>query len=612
MCGIAGLLGRPARESEIAAGLAAIAHRGPDGSGVHRDGDVCLLHTRLSIIDLSDRARQPMTDPGTGVVVIFNGEIYNYRELRREFDPAAFFSESDTEVLLRIYLRDGIAGVRRLRGMFAFAIWDPRTRTAHLARDRLGIKPLHYAVGDGGLAFGSEIKAVLAFSGRARLNLSVLRDYLEEGHLARGADTFFAGVRTIDPGTVVTVAGADVAVERYWTPSEAPAREPSNDVEEEAWNLLVETARLHMISDVPVGICLSAGFDSQFIARLLAHIGVEEIEAFTWSFDDPDYDEARRIATTSFPMKFRHHPVVLRPEDVIPTLLEATRFYEVPLGGVGTVGHFRIMQRARGTDVRVVLAGYGSDEIFAGYHYYYFCRFRDLLERGETDRLAAELAAFERIYGVRLVPGSPEFERSVKAASENRAAPDGTAISGNAFLGSALRDAPPTPPAAATGREETGHLRRRMLGDLTTEKLNKQVWYDDRGSMAWGIESRVPFLDHRLVEWTRALPDEWLIRDGVNKFLPKRLLKRFCGVDRGDTPKQYVSNPQREWLKGPLFAPACDLLRDGALAQSGLVDMPAFLGAYENYARAAELGNSFFVWKMIAAETLMRSFFATA
>jgi len=614
MCGIAGLIGREAREPELTAALAAIAHRGPDGTGVFRAEGACLLHTRLSVIDLSDRARQPMTDSASGVTIILNGEIYNYKELRKGLDQSAFFSDSDTEVLLRLYLRDGIDAVSELRGMFAFAIWDPRTRTTHLARDRLGIKPLFYARDDGAVAFGSEIKAVAAFSARPKLNLPMVLDYLEDGRVAHTSETFFQGVEALPPGSVATVSGEGFSIAKYWmmpAASQSPERDADADtIEREGWRLLNEVTALHMISDVPIGVSLSAGFDSQFVARLLSHVGCPEIDAFTWGFEDATYDESRLIAKNSFGLNFRHHPVIIRAEDVIPSLLEASPFFEIPLGGVGTIGQFRVMQTAREQGVPVVLSGHGSDEIFGGYHYYYMCRFHDLWDRGRLAELDTELAAFAHIFGQTLKAGSPEFTRVVLNRGNGRLAPDGSAMSGNAHLGRRLSElVRPMPSVVPGAAAQGGHLRRRMIGDLKAEKASKQLWYDDRSSMAFGIETRVPFFDHRLVEWAFSLPESFFIRDGVNKFLPKQLMKRFCGIEFPQPQKHYVSNPQREWLKGPLFDSVCSFVKGGTLDENKIIDMPRFIDSYRTYTQAPELGNSFFVWKVVALEAFVRTCF---
>jgi len=609
MCGLAGVAGGHPDDLTLNAALRAIAHRGPDGSGIHRDGDICLVHTRLSIIDPSTLGAQPMIDRATGVAIVLNGEIYNYRELKRQLPADDFVGQSDTEVLLRLFLRDGIDCVRQLRGMFAFAVWDPRSGELHLARDRFGIKPLFVARHDGTLLFGSEVKALLALGVPTRLNLAMVRDYLVSGRMAHTTATMFEGIEMVTAGQIATWKDGQIETRDYWSPwSPVPAHSPA-DVEAEAWDILCETARLHMISDVPIGISLSAGLDSQFIVHLLAAIGQKDVHAFTWGFDEGEYDEARRVRETKFALRVHEHPVILRPGDVISSLEEAIPFYEAPLGGVGTIGQFRIMQQARLNGVRVMLTGEGSDEIFSGYRYYYYSYFRDLAERGETRRLQSELEDFAQTQGERLIPGTEAFERKVLGGGTLRLAPDGTTLEADAFLGPALSSLPITPlPEPPAGLAFT-HLERAMLSDLARDKVSKQLWYDDRCSMAWGVEARVPFLDHKLFEWVRGLPEGWLIKDGVSKRLPKQLLRRFCNIDPGSTIKHYVSNPQREWLKGPLFHQIRALLADGILHQTGLVNMPAMLKAYDAYAAQAELGNSFFVWKMLNMELMLRAFF---
>jgi len=622
MCGIAGFLGARASEAAKAAALASIAHRGPDDEGVYQDGSVCLLHRRLSILDVTDRGHQPMVDPDTGVAIVFNGEIYNFRELKAKHGDAGYRTGSDTEVVLRLYIERGLDCVEELRGMFAIAIWDPRNQKLHLIRDRFGIKPVYWHMGSNGIAFGSEIKALLALGVKARLDYETVYDYLAHGLLAHSPRTFFQGVEALPPGSILTCSVGSAPTRRiYWSPTDHVASSPQTnqgqDSEAALWDMFREVLDMHMVSDVPVGLTLSSGLDSTFLLHVLAANGQKEMDAFTYGFADAAYDEIRRIDLQSLPLSIRHHTLTLQPEDTIGALERAVSIFETPIGGVGTLGLYRVLELAPQRGIKVVLAGEGSDEAFGGYRYYGFSRLRDLYERGDP-RLSAESAAFSKVQGQSIIPGTAEFEKHVLQSDAAVWAPDGTLLAGEAFLGPALANCRPEdswqraqdwfPPIPAG----VSHFRSALLRDLYVQKIPKLLWFQDRVSMAWGVESRVPFLDHKLFEFIGSLDDDWLIRDGVSKFALKRLYERYCHLDHSETRKHFVSTPQREWIRGPLAEQIKALVRDGELVRAGLIDLRRFERQYDEYCASADLGNSFFIWKVLNLELLLRTFFATA
>jgi asparagine synthase (glutamine-hydrolysing) len=612
MCGIAGTLSKTPRPANTEDARKTIEHRGPDASGIYQDEHVSLIHTRLSIIDLSSGGAQPMKDEKTGVVIAYNGEIYNYRELRAQLRGETFLGQSDTEVILRLYLRYGTACAGMLRGMFAFAIWDPRSLVLHLCRDRFGIKPFFYLQDGDTFSFSSEIKGLLALGARVALNRQMVYDYLKYGRTAHTADTFFHPVRALEPGTVLSVRDGRIEKTKYWSlRAEPPEKEP-REVEEALWALLQETVRLHLVSDVPVGISLSSGVDSQSIVRTLAQIGEGEFHTFTFGYDEPEYDEIIRVQKTRFSLPLTQHYLRVRPEDMLQDLRRAIRYFEVPLGGLGTLSAYRLMQVTREVGIKVLLSGEGADETFGGYRYYYYAYFRDLYESGQMEKLERELEAFTRTNGERLAIGSDEFRSQVLDDTAMVRAPDGTSLGGNEFTGPDLVEAvEKEAPSFRKGRQ-FDHLRRAMLRDLVELKIPKLLWFQDRASMAWGIETRVPFLDHKLVEFVYGLSKDWIIRDGISKYIFKKVMQHFGGVDYSQSVKHYVATPQREWLKGPLFGPINRFMDGGCLAQSRLIDYAGWKRAYADYAESPELGDSFFVWKMINLEALLREFFGGA
>ena len=611
MCGIAGIVGREVSDAVLGRAAATIAHRGPDASRIYRSGSTGFVHTRLSVIDLSSAADQPMTDPETGVTVVYNGEIYNFRELREQIGPATFTSRSDTEVILRLYLRFGIKSTAQLRGMFTFAIWDPRSASLHLSRDRFGIKPLYIHLDNGILSFASEAKALFALGVPSRFNPRMIADYLMTGRMAHTAGTFFDNIESFPPGTIMSFRDGKISTFRYWSTdrlskSVAPGGS-DDDIEVDLWECVVDTVERHLISDVPVGVSLSSGLDSQFIMHVLRHSGRDDLHAFTFGFDEIEYDEIRRTDSAGFPKSVTRHNRVIRPEEMLPAIEKAMRFYEAPLGGLGSLGAFLLMETPRQQGIPVVLSGEGSDETFGGYKYYYDAYFRDLYEAGDHDTLRHELAAYATAMGELPVdPGSSEFLQRFVYESDSLKAPDGTTLGGKAFLSPEFVESMEISASEPFGAGS--HLRSTMLRDLYQQKLPKLLWFQDRASMAWGVETRVPFVDHELIEKSYCLTDRWMIRDGEAKYLPKRFLRRFCNVETQRSVKHFVAVPQREWIKDALFDDINSYLNDGMLAQSGLIDYDAFRTAYAEYAAQGDLGNSFFVWKMINLEAMLRAF----
>jgi len=608
MCGIAGSAGFQPSFEQLKAARDAIAHRGPDHQGIHTDGAISLVHTRLSVIDNSDAGNQPMVDKSSGVTLVYNGEIYNFQDLRQDIGPDKFIGHSDTEVILRLYLREGIDCIKKLRGMFALAIWDPRSSELHLARDRLGIKPLMYYWRDGKFAFASEAKSLFALGIECELNLAALKDYLESGRVVHDTKSFFAGIDLVPAGTTMTYRDGKLSSTVFWSAYDMldqPA--PEGDIEEQAWELILDVVQRHLVSDVPVGISLSSGLDSQFLLHILSHLGHKEVDAFTYGFEEEIYDEVRRSERTDFPIRIHRHALRIRPETMIQDLETATRFYEVPIMGLGAMSGLNLMALPREKNVPVMISGEGADEAFCGYDHYFNFLCRELFQTGRHAELSEQLEGYARLTGeTSMQPEDQEFKRRILGITGELRASDGTSLSGDAFLGKPLIDLSNS--VASVPANNPQDLRSAMLLDMTSQKLPKVTWFHDRNSMASGVETRVPFLDHVLMEFAYRLPNEWLIRKGSAKYLAKRLLQRFCGVNETKTVKHFVAHPQREWLKYNLFEEINAYLDDGILAQSDYINYPAFKDAYAKYAQQAELGNSFFVWKMLSVETFFRSF----
>jgi asparagine synthase (glutamine-hydrolysing) len=559
MCGIAGIFGADA--SGLESMVAALIHRGPDGRGIHRDGDAALGHTRLSIIDLSDCGLQPMSDPTGRWWIVFNGEIYNYLELRSALSRD-FRTRTDTEVLLAAYATWGPACLERLLGMFAFLVWDAHERRLFAARDRFGVKPLYFHEQGGALRIASEIKALHAAGVPARPDASAWASYLAHGVQDHSEGTFWESVRALPGGCFLTWKDGRTSISRWYDLAERVGAEPDlrtdGEVREEYRALLEESVRLRFRSDVPVGINLSGGLDSSTLLGLVQQVqGPEsDIQAFTFVTGDPAYDELPWVEQM---LARTRHPLVvcsLSPKDV-PALAESVaRSEDEPFGGLPTLAYARLFERAREAGVIVLLDGQGMDEQWAGYDYY----------RTPVNGSAP------LIQGMQQSPVRPEC-----LAPELRAL---------AWRMSA--------PIAAPFPDK---LRNLQFRDICVTKIPRALRFNDRVSMRSSTELREPFLDHRLVELALRQPAERKIRDGQQKWLLRSLVAELLPKGVVEAPKRPLQTPQREWLRGPLREWATGQI-ERAL-ESGWLDADAVRREWRAYC-AGEGDNSFFVWQWIS------------
>lgn len=580
MCGILGMVGPVARGDDAAnamtRALARQHHRGPDGQGqwheaLGDDGAVRLGHNRLAIIDLSPGGRQPMTDVEGRYHLSLNGEIYNYRELRAELDGGyPFRTASDTEVLLAAWRRWGPACLERLIGMFAFLLWDRRTRTLHAVRDRFGVKPLyvhHHA--DGSASFASEIGTLHAMGIPREPAARAWARYLTHGTHDEGRATFWRGIERVPAGCRLRWRAGETAVYR-WYDLESRVGDQVDDTPVERVRdtyaaLLDDSVSLRFRADVPVGVNLSGGLDSSaLLASVHAARGADsDVRAFTFVCGDERYDELpwveRMLAHTRHPLDVCQ----LRPDEVPDLAASVATHQDEPYGGLPTLAYAKLFEHARARGIRVLLDGQGMDEQWAGYDYH-------------RDALAAADRRPEAIQGTRESPVRPScLTPELRARAGSRATtPDGAA----------------TPDA---------RLRDVLLRDLGQTKLPRALRFNDRVSMRASCELREPFLDHRLVELALRQPADRKIRDGEGKWLLRRLVTARLPTSTVEASKRALQTPQREWLRGPLAAWA-DATIEGAIRRwdGAWLDGNAVRDHWRRF-RGGEGDNSFFVWQWI-------------
>jgi asparagine synthase (glutamine-hydrolysing) len=594
MCGICGILelDRPPERATVERWLDELAHRGPDGRGVFADDGVCLGHLRLAIIDLSDAGLEPFASEDGRYQLIFNGEIYNYLELREELRAKGhrFHTATDTEVLLAGYREWGEACVERFNGMWAFALWDAAERRLFCSRDRFGVKPFYYRLDGERFAFASEPWVL----GAGAPNDAAVRDYLTQGHLDHGEETFFAGVRRLLPAHSLTFDRRGLRIARYWQLEPgAPPADPEAAVRE----AFLDAVRLQLRSDVPVGTCLSGGIDSSAIAVSVAAQGHEHQKTVTAYFEDAGFDERPFAQAVVAATGAEAHWISFTAEDLVANLPAIVQAQGEPFGSPSIGASWYVMREARRAGLTVMLDGQGGDEILAGYRASFGYRLSDLLRRGRLVEASRELAAFSARYGPRWA--------SVALVAPN--VPERVRLAARARLRGASSLVHPGFRADAVAPERNGavfpdRLRRQLHVLLTRQGLPELLRYEDRNSMAHSLEARVPFLDHKLVELAFSLDGGELIRRGETKSVLRRALADLLPpVVRERRDKLGFVTPVSRFLRGALGELAADVFASQAFEQRGYVDAAAARKRLAGH-RAGKLDAGFELWRVLNLE----------
>ena len=580
MCGIAGIVrwdGAPVPEHEIRDMCSAIVHRGPDDEGVYLGDGVALGMRRLSIIDL-EGGRQPISNEDGSVWIVFNGEIYNYRELRRDLEQRGhlFKTDSDTETIVHLYEEHGARCVERLRGMFAFAIWDERARQLLLARDRLGIKPLYYADRGNEIVFASELKPILQL---ARVPRAV--DWGAAHHLFTSLSTpssrsIVDGVAKLEPArtAVASRTSPRLRIEKYWdiqfTPNE---RASEGELVEQLRHLLTESVALHQISDVPVGAFLSGGIDSSAVVALMSRPAAGRLKTFSIGFAESAFDELPHARQVAAQFNTDHHDVVLNP-DVVQIVEDLTWYLDEPFGDTSAIPTYMVSKLAS-AHVKVVLSGDGGDELFAGYDKY-------VVEQRERrrDRIPAPLRAMASGVG-RLMPHGMtgrQFLRHLGLTGARRYL-DASAMLREDEMRRLFRldayDQMQRNVVLADPGQELSRYGDDWLAAVQYRDLHTYLPLDiltkvDRATMAHSLEARPPLLDHRLAEFAATIPAHYRLRGGTTKYLFKQAMRGILPDAIIDRQKHGFAVPMATWFRGELAEFARGLLLSQACRERGV------------------------------------------
>jgi asparagine synthase (glutamine-hydrolysing) len=582
ICGLASLDGASAPDREALERMnETLRHRGPDSDGIAIDGPVGLAMRRLSIIDLAG-GDQPIANEDGSAMVVQNGEIYNYRELRAGLERAGhrFSTRSDTEVLVHLYEERGPRFVSELRGMFGLALWDRSRRRLVLARDRFGIKPLYYRVESGTLSFGSELKALLRQPGFSReIDPDALEAFLAFNSIPAPL-TVFREARKLPAGHLLVWDGGEVAIERYAQPTPAPAAElrtePEEALAEELRERLADSVRAHLVADVPVGVMLSGGIDSCALAALAASETAEPINTFSIGFEESSFNELDRARLVAERFGTDHHELVVRPDavELLPSIVEA---FDEPFADSSALPTYLVAELAAGS-VKVALSGEGGDELFGGYYTYaadlLAPRLAPLarLARPIVERLpsssskvsldyrakrfvqAAHLPPLERHHGWKEI-FSPEARAELLVAGRHRG-----------------RDPLEIWRARYVETEGCDELARLQDVDLRVYLVDDLLVKTDRASMAHSLEARVPFLDPVVAELALALPRSAKVRGLAKKRLLRKALAPLLPREVVRGRKQGFSIPVAAWLRGELEPFAREALAPDVIARQGFFD----------------------------------------
>lgn len=568
MCGIAGIIGSDLSEADIHQMLQLQAHRGPDHTGIHFDtGFAAIGHNRLSIIDLSAKANEPFRDNSERYFLTFNGEIYNYRELRKELEHFYDFkTASDTEVLLAAYIKWGRECLQKFNGMFAFAIWDSQEKRLFAARDRFGVKPFYYTRKNGQFYFSSEIKALKAVTGNDQPNEKVWANYFSFGSYGMPQETFFKDIHQLPGGHFLDFYNDNLSIEGWYNFESNISMIKTDHSFEEAkeiyFELLKESIKLRFRADVPVAFNISGGADSSLLLALVNLFeDKRKINAYTFYTGDARYDELpwveKMIAGTQNPLD----KVKLSASEVPELSRIIGDLQDEPFGGIPTLAYSKIFRQAQKDGVKVLLDGQGMDEQWAGYDYYLS------QSTHQTIQGTGNVSAFKKEVL------SPDFAR--------------------------LAEKPVYP------EPFKNDLQNKQYRDLFYTKIPRALRFNDRISMAYSTELREPFLDHNLVEFAFSRPNEFKIRNGVQKYMLREILKPLVPSDISYTPKRPLQTPQREWLGNDLkdFVIAqLKSLRNSAF--SDWFDHNAIEREWKNYL-AGDNQSSFHIWQWVNAAMIL-------
>ena len=622
MCGIAGIINldkSPAEKRVLEGMIDVLRHRGPDDLGFYVNGPTGLAHARLSIIDLSADAHQPMPNEDSTLYIAHNGEIYNYVELKNELKGLghSFKSKSDTEVILHAYEEWGEGCLRRFNGMWAFTILDLKKNTLFCSRDRFGVKPFYYYADGKVFLFASEIKALLKHPAvKAQPNDGAIFNYLASGYgyMDISDETFFKNIRQLKAGHYIKVSLNDgkIIQKKYWNlePNKTHQAKKEADVCSDFYELFRDSINLRLRSDVSVGLSLSGGLDSSSIACVMAGLLKNgPFDTFSSCFEDKRYDERRFIEPVLARTGARSNLIFTKPENVLDEMDRIVWHQDEPYSTLSIFPQWHVMKLAREKGVKVLLTGQGGDETLGGYHKYYLYLFADLIHSLKWKEAAREMGIYRELGEEKALSGSiskilvshmtPDIVKKAFRAGGVKTAP--------AYLGKDFAACRSN--MVFTEKRFGSILNNDLYNALKISPLPSLLHIDDRSSMAHSVESRAPFLDYRLVEFLFSLGPEYKIRDGFTKYVLRQSLKGILPEEvRTRRDKMGFATPLEVWLKTALKDKVYGILSSKEFASRPYFEQGPALKAFKDFTEGRPGVSHYTIWSWVNLELWHRKF----
>jgi asparagine synthase (glutamine-hydrolysing) len=596
------------------------SHRGPDDSGVFVSGHAGLSHVRLSIIDLSKDAAQPMVNDDSSVIIVHNGEIYNYLEIKDELKRlgCSFKSKSDTEVILRSYEEWGEGCLKRFNGMWSFAILDLKKKLLFCSRDRFGVKPFYYYTNKDVFVFSSEIKSLLRHPAVKREpNDSSIYNYLVSGYgyMDISDDTFFKGVKQLKPAHYMKISLEDGAStqHRFWdiNPDKKTAHMKEEEVYKKFLDLFRDSVKLRLRSDVPLGVSLSGGLDSSSIACVAKDfLGDAEIQTFSSCFEDARYDERQFIKPVLEKTGAKAHFVFTKPENLFDEIEEIIWHQDEPYSTLSIFPQWYVMKLAREKGVKVLLSGQGGDETLGGYHKYFYYLFADLISSMKWGRASEEIGLYKALKGknngvfkpvakILISNAAPSFVKEAVKLSSVAACPS--------YLNNDFNSA--SAKKINIEKRFQSILNNDLYNAMKISPLPSLLHIDDRSSMAHSVESRSPFLDYRLVEYLFSLGPEFKIRNGITKFVLRQSMKGILPEEvRTRKDKMGYATPLESWFKSDLKSRVHDILNSRKFLERPYFNKDCVLRKFDDFVSGKKPDAHYAIWSWVNLELWLRKF----
>jgi len=624
MCGITGIYDAHNRidKQNLVKMTDEIIHRGPDDCGHYFNEQIGLGHRRLSIIDLSKNGHQPMSNEDGNVWIVYNGEIYNYIELRDELKKRGhiFKSKTDTEVIIHAYEEWKYDCLGRFNGMFAFAIWNENEKELFCARDRFGIKPFYYYLDELKFVFASEIKSILKEGNiQRKINNERLYDFLNYGLMDHTSETLFKDIVQLKPAHALILKKGKVKTFKYWDLNNGhnyyldfkDHSKSSRVLQQEFYDLFFDSVKLRLRSDVPIGVLLSGGIDSSSIVGMINKIqstdfNLNKLETYSAGFMGEKADERIFINKVINSFNVKNNFIFPSGDEFLDTVSEIIYNHDEPIMGTSIYAHWHLMKEAKKNRTVVLLHGQGADEILCGYHRYFYYYFADLMRNFMLKRCAVEMNDFTRTHNYNKI--------SVVLSSLSHLLPIKFILSikniyrghqkffSEDFLDASLND-------DRYDYKSHKYLSSKLYSDIFSTHLPYILHYEDRNSMAFSIESRVPFLDHRLVEFAFSLPIEQRLHNGISKpilrhamtgIIPKEIINRKDKVG--------FSTPMDQWLTNDAKDSIVEILNSQKFNSRNIFNVNNIKNEYDEYCNGKVL-NKRILWRIISTEIWLRKYF---